>query len=81
MLVVQSPAFSPEYAGIEKHIALVIFGNGARVHVTQADGQGKFSSLVNPSPSTIPAGRVGVVEDYYIGATRTNSISSRWLTT
>jgi len=60
--------FSSEYAAIEKHISLVTFGNGARVHVTKADGQGKFSSLVNPSPSTIPAGGIGVVEDYYIGA-------------
>ncbi|RNB88798.1 VWA domain-containing protein [Brevibacillus nitrificans] len=60
--------FSAEYASIEKHLALVTFGNGARVHVTKADGQGKFSGLVNPSPSTISAGGMGVVEDFYIGA-------------
>jgi|GEM_PF-4173925 len=60
--------FSAEFAAVEKHIALVTFGNGARVHVTQADGQGKFSGLVNPSPSTIPAGGGAPVQDYYIGA-------------
>ncbi|MGG1876413.1 vWA domain-containing protein [Paenibacillus cisolokensis] len=60
--------FSEEYAAIEKNIALVTFGNGARVHVTQADGQGQFSGLVNPAPSTLPAGGGAPVEDYYIGA-------------
>lgn len=60
--------FSSEFGAVEKHIALVTFGNGARVHVTRADGQGKFSSLVNPSPSTVPAGGGAPVEDYYIGA-------------
>lgn len=60
--------FSEEFAAVEKNIALVTFGNGARVHVTQADGQGRFSGLVNPAPSTVPAGGGAPVQDYYIGA-------------
>ena len=60
--------FSEEYASVEKHIALVTFGNGARVHVTQADAEGKFSGLVNPAPLTLPAGGGAPVQDHYIGA-------------
>lgn len=60
--------FSEQYAAVEKHIALVSFGNGARVHVTQADAEGKFSGLVNPAPSTVPAGGGASVQDHYIGA-------------
>ncbi|GGA44307.1 VWA domain-containing protein [Paenibacillus physcomitrellae] len=60
--------FSEEYASVEKHIAVVSFGNGARVHVTQADAEGRFSGLVNPAPLTVPAGGGAPVQDHYIGA-------------
>ncbi len=60
--------FSEEYASVEKHIALVTFGNGARVHVTQADAEGKFIGLVNPNPLTVSAGSGASVQDHYIGA-------------
>lgn len=65
--------FGPSFEEFEKHIALVTFGNGARVHVTAADGTGPFSALVNPAPMpTSPTG--APVTDYYIGA-------SEWSTT
>ncbi|MBX4146411.1 hypothetical protein [Paenibacillus lautus] len=60
--------FSEEYASVEKHIAVVSFGNGARVHVTQTDAEGRFSGLVNPAPLTVPAGGGAPVQDHYIGA-------------
>lgn len=60
--------FSEEYAAVEKHIAVVSFGNGARVHVTPADAEGRFSGLINPAPSTVPAGGGAPVQDHYIGA-------------
>lgn len=60
--------FSPVYASLEKHIALVTFGNGARVHVTQADAMGIFSGLVNPNPSNLSPGGPTLVNDHYIGA-------------
>ncbi|MDP4118119.1 MAG: VWA domain-containing protein [Bacillota bacterium] len=59
--------FAPAYSGIEKHIALVSFGNGARVHVIPTDGMGKFASLINPNPAVSGANGL-YVADYYIGA-------------
>ena len=59
--------YKAPYENVEKHFALVSFGNGARVHLSVNDAAGRFASLSTNHRGSFPGGP-DEVHDHYIGA-------------